>query len=434
MTLHYVPAGVEAYPNSNAQISVKYGPNKKEESEFGLRYKQWRTKDRTISLVTKSQVSGVNIKHAADVVVPLFNASFVKACGLTKVLANPIHGDYSKDAFEALGIESIMDSGGFQLISGTSSFVHPDDVIANYNKGANIGIPLDLPIRLSVEEAFFHPVSKLIKANDDYILERLNKNVSLALISHGSNLELRKRRLDVLDRDADVVAIAGLQGKKGQPGVNKTLANAEALMYVVHRYRKTTKYFHVLGVTSKLWFFIYALLDAANYVKNIGGDSVSHRLSALIGTYNMPDFQTMDLSSNAAYRQGLPCNCPVCSVVDDTRIVQAQILLESHNLWVCAKQTEFLSSLAYSYLAGKTLVKTVYDALGLRTGISEFQFILNYVQEIMASDKFRPIKKEKLTGTLFSGIRSSAVTKGPVFDTYVKILKRYEKFHKKKFL
>lgn len=434
MTLHYVPAGVEAYTSSNAQLSVKYEANKKEETAFGLKYKKWWTKDRTLTLVNRGLTSGVSAVKGADALAPLFNASFVKACGLTKVLANPLNGTYSKDSYEALGIETIMDSGGFQMIKGTTPFVNPDEVVGNYNAYTNIGIPLDLPIRLAVEDTFFDPVSKLIRANDDYMLERLNKKVNLALISHGSSISLRRKRLDVLDRDAEVVAIAGLQGKKGQPGVNKILSNAEALMYVVNRYRKTARYFHVLGVTSKMWFFVYALLDASGYVKSIGGDSVSHRLSALVGTYDMPDFSVVNIAKGSTYTQSLPCNCPVCSLVDDTRIIQAQILLESHNLWVRARQTEFLASLARSYLAGTTLVKTVYDALGLRTGIAEFQHILDYVQTIVASDKFKPISREKARKTLFSDIRSTTTTEGATFDQYITIIGRYEKFHKKKFL
>ncbi|MFO5067294.1 hypothetical protein RCK10_24840, partial [Salmonella enterica subsp. enterica serovar 1,4,[5],12:i:-] len=92
------------------------------------------------------------------------------------------------------GIESIIDSGGFQMLKGTVDFVNPDSVIEEYNACADIGMPLDLPILAENEKEFWDPVSRLIRANDQYIEPRLNKGIDLALISHGTSLELRKRR------------------------------------------------------------------------------------------------------------------------------------------------------------------------------------------------------------------------------------------------
>lgn len=433
MSLHYVPAGVEIYSATSAQVLITNKPNKTEETDFGKKYKHWRTRERTISLVVKSLRSGVNIKHTADAAIPIFNSSFIAAAGLTKVLANPIHGNYVKEPYESKGIESIIDSGGFQMLKGTTDFVHPDDVVTRYNREANIGMPLDLPVRSAVEASFFDPVSRMIKANDDYILKRLNKGVHLALISHGSTINLRKRRLDVLDRDAEVVAIAGLNIKP-RPGVDHVLNNVENLMYVTHRYHKRTRYFHVLGVTSKLWFFMYALLEASGYVREIGADSVSHRLGALVGMYDTSDFQSVSLTKGVDYRQTVPCNCPVCSAIDDMRVIQTQLVLESHNLWVRGQQALLMSDMARSYIKGTLPLKVVYDTLSLKLGMSKFQHIVHYAQEIMASGKFRPIKPERGSNTLFSEMRSQATTSGPLFDQYKSILEKYEKFHRSKFI
>ncbi len=433
MSLHYVPAGVEIYSATSAQVLVANRPNEVEETEFGKKYKHWRTREQTVSVVVKSLRNGANVKNTYDAVVPIFNSSFIKACGLTKVLANPIHGNYVKAPYEDKGIESIIDSGGFQLLKGTTDFVHPDDVVTRYNQQANIGMPLDLPVRSAVEGSFFDPVSKMIKANDDYILERLKKNVHLALISHGSTLSLRKRRLDVLDRDAEVVAIAGLNIKP-RPGVDHVLNNIENLMYVVHRYHKRTRYFHVLGVTSKLWFFIYALLEASGYVREIGADSVSHRLGALVGMYDTRDFQSVSLVKGLDYKQTLPCNCPVCTVVDDMRVIQTQLVLESHNLWVRAQQTLLMHDMAKAYINGTLPLKVVYDTLALKLGMSKFQHIVHYAQEIIASGKFRPIKPERGDNTLFTGVVAPKTVAGPLVDQYKNILRKYEKFHKTKFL
>ena len=432
MSVHYVPAGGEAYSRVNLQLAITNKPNAKEVTYFGDKYKEWQTLDRTVALVAKSHVNGRNVKATADVVVPLYNSTFIQACGLTKVLANPIHGPFVKAPFEAKGIESIIDSGGFQLAKETVTFVDPDEVARGYNTTASIGMPLDLPVRAKVEDTFFDPVTLLIKANDERILSQLNKGISLALISHGSTLSYRKRRLDVLDRPADVVAVAGLQHSPLHS--DKEFNNVENLMYVLHRYRKTTRYFHVLGVTSKLWLFVYSVIDALGYVKEIGGDSVSHRLGALVGEYDTPDFEAISLKKAETYRQQLSCNCPICVSIDDTRIIHNSLLLECHNLWVRSHQTQTLGSMARSYVAGTLPLRVVYDALRLRIGMSKFQHIVHYVEEIIASGKYRPIKAEKTNKSLFASVRPSGVSRGPMYDHYVNVLRRYEKFHKQKFL
>jgi hypothetical protein len=435
MSVHYVAAGSESYCDSSAQILVTREKNKKETTEFGPKFKQWRTYDKTISIVTRSKVSGAALKQTADIVVPISNALFVKACGLTKVLANPIHGGYVKSTFEDKGIESIIDSGGFQMLTGVLDFVDPNDVVKRYNRTANIGMPIDLPVRAAFETDFFNPVSKMMKANDDYLLERLDKGIHLALISHGTSIEKRKQRLDVLDRDAEVVAFAGGFNIKPPPGVDRYLNSLENLMYVIHRYRKTARYFHVLGVTSKFWMFIYSLIDALGYVKEIGADSVSHRMGSLIGMVDRPDFEVTSIQKNQVFKQVIPCGCPVCVAIDDIRILNSSAILEAHNLWVRAKQTEMLVDLAKHFLRGDVTLQEIYRVMNLRIDLTKFQYMVNYVREIVASDKFRPIKLLRSTKNLFSDIIPEDVAEEATVgkDKYNDILSKYEKFHKRKF-
>lgn len=428
--LNYVPAGVEVY-SSKAQLSTKMEPNEKESTDFGKKFKQWRLSDRTVAMTGTSTKESVNIRHQADVVVPVFGPSFVQMCGLSKVLVNPIHKAVLKLPFALRNIKTIVDSGGFQLLKGTVPFVEPQSVVDNYNAQANIGMPLDLPVRSVVEKDFFHAVSRMIKANDDWMLERLNPDVDLALISHGSTLELRKQRLDVLDRKANVVAIAGLNIKPA-PGVDHILNNAENLMYVVNRYRKTTTYFHVLGVTSKLWVFVYALISEAKFAKEIGADSVSHRLSALAGLYDTYDFKSLQLPKDFNYRLELRCNCPVCTAVNDARIVQNAMLLESHNLWVRAQQTRLLEALAKSYIAGTETLKTIHGILQLSMPLAKFEFVVRYVMEVISSGKWQPIKSDNRHKSLFHGVNVKSDPK--LAERYKTIIEKYEKFHGKRFL
>lgn len=430
MSLHYVPAGVEAYTGLEAQLHVTYRKAEKEHSVFGKKFKSWHTLDKVVTMV-KGGVKYSAMAPTSDVAIPMASAAFVASCGLTKVLANPIHKAYNKQPFEALGIESIVDSGGFQLLKGTVPFVEPDEVIARYNEHANIGMPLDLPITNEAEPFYFHAVSRMIKANDDYITQRLDKGIDLALISHGTNLKLRRERLDILDRDAKVVAIAGLNIKP-EAGVDHIYNSAENLMYVVHRYRKRARYFHVLGVTSKLWVFIYAVLSVTKYVQSIGADSVSHRLGALVGMYDQYDFSTRQFSRSTPYVTTLNCNCPICTTIDDSRIIQETNIMEAHNLWVRAKQTELLESMASSYVKGQLPIAEVYKFLGLSMGLNRFVHLMRYIEEIIASDKYKPLRSSSVKNSLFD---MAPPKMDPKMDAhYRNVITAYEKFHEKKFI
>lgn len=427
MTLCYVPAGIEAYSERTAQIYIRNKPNKKETTEFGLKYKRWDTKERTI-VETMSSKRGVVIPDEYfDLVIPIFSPTFIKACGLDLVLVNPEVGkDFKSFPYKFQGISSIVDSGGFQLSRSSVDFVHPDGIVKRYNADADIGMPLDLPVHSNLEAAYFNRVSHLIKANDDYIIPKLKPGIELALISHGASLERRIARLEVIDRPANVIAVAGL-GRKPPPGVDKTFSAVENLMYVTSRYKDTARYFHVLGVTSKLWLFIYGLLDRANYVRSIGGDSVSHRLSALVGMYNTSDFRALDLVKNQTYKTIPPCNCPICTAVDDLRIIHSWRLLEAHNLWVAARQTEIIGEMAASYLKGTITLKEIATTMQLNIDPNKLALVVDYVLEVMGS-KFKPLRKVTKTKNLFNN-KEKMVTDAH----YDLVIKNYEKFHSKKF-
>lgn len=432
MSLHYVPAGVEQNSGYNAQLSYKLVPSKNESTGFGKKYKRWNTHDRIVTQVASSSAGGVFTKVTGDVAVPISSALFMKSCGITKILANPVEKRYYGASFKHSKIESIVDSGGFQMLSGVTDFVNPDDVIERYNECADVGMPLDLPVRSAYESTYWDSVSRLIKANDEYIEPKL-KTAKLALISHGTSLELRKRRLDILDRKAEVVAIAGLNIQP-LPGQDGAINNIQNLMYVVNRYRSTARYFHVLGVTSKYWMFIYALLSESGYVKEIGADSVSHRLSALTGLYETVDYKAISVPKNQKFWQPIQCGCPVCVTVSDIRLLNNAVALESHNLWIRVQQTKFAQTLAKAYLEKQVTTSEIYEFLGSAMSINadkyKFDYMVKYVTKIIDMDKFFMPPTSKKFSTLLS-VASSTNAKATNYD---KIIKGYEKFHGKKFL
>lgn len=429
MSLYLVPAGIEAY-HHRYQLTVTYKKNKNEKSYFGSKYKRWDLKDKIVEL-TGAYNHFTNSNKNADICVPVFSASFVNASKIKRVLVNPIHkANFDKSPYNRLNIDCIVDSGGFQLLKGVKEFIDPNDVVARYNKTANIGMPLDLPVRNAMEPYFFDAVSRLIKANDNFILSKLDKTIDLALISHGLTLKRREERLNILDREANVVAIAGLNILP-RPGINKYQNIVENLMYVIHRYRKTTKYFHVLGVTSKFWLFIYSLLDVSNYVRSIGADSVSYRLHSLVGDYTLPNLDIIQLDKKTLKHHTV-CGCPVCSAVGDIRLLHNYILLESHCLWVAEKQKIFLHDLAREYYKGQRDLQSIYNIIGSRKlSFIEFKEIVSYIELIIGKDKYKPIKSDSIHKPLFS--QEKKVDKKE-YDRIEGIIRKYEKFYKEKFL
>ena len=425
----HVPAGVEKYAERRQQLSVAYVSNKSPKTFFGKGFKQWRLSDRTVTLTNSTYAVTKSVSVPQDIIVPISSPTFIKNIGIKTILANPIHGNFTSVGYDSLGIDSIIDSGGFQLLTSTVDFVSPDDVITRYNLGGTIGMPLDLPVRSIVESQFFDTVSHLIKANDLYIEPKL-KTTKLALISHGSTLALRKKRLDILDRpNAKVVAIAGL-GSTPHPGVNKLHSGIENLMYVLTRYRKTAEYFHVLGVTSKFWIFIYSLIAHRNYVKCIGADSVSHRIASISGGFDTPSFNIEPLAKGAQHYYTVPtCQCPVCSSVGDIRLLGEASLLESHNLWIKAKQAKFLSNIAKIYTDGLINITEVYNTLNLPISLLDFIPLVTYVENTIASGKFVPFRNHSSKQSLFStGYVSKPDPK--VVAHYKAVIARYEDFHK----
>lgn len=445
MTVHHVPAGVEAYPVTHllyAKSKTLVGspdavkPNPTEKTKFFRGLSKWRVGDNTFQI---SKETGKALEGAQSI-TPINGPLYFKNCGIDLVLLNPAHKNVDLTLFKAAGIRTIVDSGGFQMLTGVTDWVDPDKVAQSYNEGATIGMPLDLPMRSALEPLYFDAVSHLIKANDKYIGKKLTEGTKLALISHGLTLDRRKARLDVIDvRQPDVVAIAGL-GIATPDGVSKPFASAENFMYVINRFRERTEYFHVLGVTTSVWFFIYALCSVTKFVRSIGGDSVTYRLGAVTGICDKADFTVENIEKSIKYIQPTGCFCPVCSVVKDKRFLNHALLLESHNLWVKEYRTKYIEYLAKEYVDGRVDLTTVANVIGLRDSNSQrnFKHIVKYVMACIDRGKALPMS---LAGaprkTLWHAEHKDApISESDMVDVirYEKILKAYSEFHNIDFL
>ncbi len=425
MTVHYVPAGCEAYSGAHYDLYVKDVHSDKEYSEFGRREKHWVTHTKDVRLVVSGH-KAVLPTSKYDYLVSTCSPDFMNALGVKIILANPLLKPYSKKAFRSAGVYTILDSGGFQMLHNKCTFVSPDDVIARYNKDADIGMPLDIPCRAIYEQAYFDRISHIMKCNDDYIAQRLNPNVKMSVISHGTTIKRRESRLDVLDRDdAEVVAIAGLNINPKDE--NPIFAKCEQLMYVLSRIRGA-KYYHVLGVTDKFFLFVYCLLDCLKYVKNIGADSVSHRLIAITGGYIQSNFKVHELQHKLNVRESLMCTCPICTALNDSRIIQEPKLLECHNLWSITRYVDYVHSLVELYLSGTISLQKAYDLSSQKVDFNVFKLAIEYVQNVTVKGFYSfPITRSK-SGGLFKQKHHKVTS-----EHYEQIIKNYSKFYGKKF-
>lgn len=453
----YVPAGLEGWNSRMGQVFVKFEKNKDTSIYRGVGYRVVRLVDRTIHIVyeTSRNQRLIDTQFDFDYVVPYQNPLELKG-RIDLVLVNPVHakkGFYNN--FRPHGIKTIADSGGFQMRSGVSDFVNPDNVVEFYNKHTDIGMALDLPITNSVEAPLWDKVSNLMAANANYMEKKLNNNVTLALISHGRDINLRKRRLEVIYRPSKVVAVGGLLNTTALDEETRLLTALNNALYVISETRKHAEYYHFLGVTSRLWIAIYAILVGTGYVKSCGGDSVSHRMAAITGSYkhsfvamntnsihekhylnalhykfqNTHDSSPTQITKRNAIKVGTSCCCPMCQAVSDLTMLSEYQLCESHLLWYSEQEKDLICDNVQSYLNGKIslgcLAKQCVRSHHKKIFIKMFSMI-----EDTVSKGFTPIKVSK---QLFGSLNPTKVNSEEL-DRYTRIIKNYEKFHKKKFL
>lgn len=436
--MQYVPAGLESWPTRTGQLFVKLEKNDKNSIRKGAGYKEFRLRDRTLYLVYESGKNHrlIDRQLDCDYMVPYQNPVELRN-RVELVLVNPFHaGNNFYNSFRPHKIDILADSGGFQLLVGTSEFIHPDTPVEFFNKHSDIAMPLDLPMLNSYEPMFFDAVSKMMKANDQYMLPRIDPRVKFSVISHGSTLERRKSRLDAVYRPSPVVAIAGLNVFANEStGVNRTLTGLMNAMYVISQTRKHTEYYHVLGVTSRLWYIIYALLVGTGYVKCIGGDSVSHRMGAITGLYrNQLPYKggkALQVEKLTHSSVNTSCVCPICQAVSDLNILADFQLCECHAIWYAEQEKDLICDSVQSYLEGKLTLRRICDQWLSHGQYEVLNRVVDYINKVI--DKgFYPIHAAK-GDSLFEGMGEPPIdVEGK--DRYIRIIRNYEKFHKKKFL
>lgn len=433
--VQYVPAGLEAWTSVTGQAYVKLEKNKEKSIMRGPGYKEVRLHDRTIYIIQNSTKLHrlIDKKLDCDYMVPFQNPVELEGrIGL--VLVNPVHADKSfHNIFRPHGIKIISDSGGFQMLRGIVDFVHPKVPVKFYNEHTDIGMPLDLPMRTALEPVFFDAVTRMMKANDAYMLPRLKEGVQLAVVSHGSSVEMRKRRLDAIYRPTPVIAIAGLNTLTDTVDLNKNITALTNALYVISQTRDTTDYYHFLGVTSRFWFIIYALLAGTGYVKSCGGDSVSHRMAAITGMYKhqltYDGGRALTIKKINHHSVNTACPCSICVGFSDLNLLANFQYSESHHIWYAEQEKDLICDSVENYLAGKLTLKAIADQWLAAGQYEILAYCVEYVERVVRKGFFQKATKTK---GLFE--KAAAPIPEAAREHYTKVIRNYEKFHKKRFL
>lgn len=428
--VRYVPAGAESifFP---ATLYVKYGANEKTRMMANPNASITDLRDRRVTYICGNSKQRPYLKNpgAYDEVIDV-NSIFSHDNNTILLNAYSAIKSYPKVPFKQHK-QVICDSGGFQLVRGVTEGVDIEALTQYYNDNCTIGMPLDIPTFLAVENAYFDRVTKIMKVNDEFMLSRLNSSVDLAMISHGSTLDLRLKRLRALERPSKTLALGGLKLRTDKVHNNTEIyLIAVSLLVGVLLAYPDKEYYHCLGETASFWFFIYAYLVGCGIVKSsIGGDSVTHIQRAVAGQYlSLHRGSQFIVDRKQKLSQSPTCPCPVCTAVGDVRLFHNHRLLTGHNLFVITAYKNDICDAMQEYFAGKVKLSSIVQTY-LPPGVHEAALkCARYIDEVKQKGYYE--WKIPKTGSLFAVKESLKPKHKERFD---KIMNFYETYHGKKF-
>lgn len=397
-----------------------------------------RLPDRTLYVTAKSGRSNVLLPSQADALVSTKrDMNQWKTLDTDMLLFNPIHSPKSLNtqAYLRAGIDVLVDSGGFQLIQGTSEFVSPEDTVTFYNNHASIGVGLDFPAPPGIDAILYKENCALQKMNNAYIRSRLKEGVTLAPVVHGATPKTREHCLKSVYKEGreHCLTISGMISRRGDP-LDVVKQRLACLSLVIHKTRKNILYYHLLGATSIFWQAVNTLLASSGYVTSIGGDSVSHRQSAIGGSYNlMPHFlgpESYNQPVKTEQVAHLPCSCPICVVAGDARVLRDFRISELHHTFVARATSKYISENVHQYVRGTLSRGGLRQAiLGPKSAHSvwlPYQVAFDYFEDVIS-------KGYEKTPTLvpYTGLKGSNGLFGDNSNTpkFKEMIRRYQKIH-----
>lgn len=296
-------------------------------------------------------------------------------------------------------INVLSDSGGLQIARGVSGIIHPKDLIDFYNKNADAGMCLDVPIAVKDRETVLR-AARLQKANSDYMLSR-SQGAELINIFHGHTAEDRRIYREITeDKRINRVAIPGLSRQSFMTGMAE-------IYNTIHNGTKRYKQYHALGIFSSGYMPLFIkMANSGENPAHITSDSTSHIQSARNGAYHFQFdlFHTsmrLPIGSRGSYPNTaklLPCLCSVCKVLKYTDILgfaqqrYSLELLAIHNALEMIRYTNQLQQ-AVRTLSSKEYTSIVSQQLRKHRALKEVKAGLDFI-DVVASEGLKAAKKK----------------------------------------
>lgn len=451
-----LPAAVNSFP-LNEFVAVRYRLPKGKKPFTAEKVNGIRTvylPDRTIYIGRGNSITIGLLSVEPDQFLftsPLSNPESLKDLGYNYMMVTPERLSSSEYVRRNGIVKLFSDSGGFQLSKGVTEFIEPEMVAAFYKKKIDYGIGLDVPLPLHLQHTeWFSRMARVTVANNKFIARELKGTpAELYDVSHGLTLENRKTFTKiVLDNQAGTGLALGGIGQANYDTLHRsTLMAVLNLCYVLDAAKGQYEKFHVLGTTAPFMISVYNLLTKLDVAPKITADSSSYAQGALAFStrgvqYSAQVKTAMFPLENRPVAYGLPCNCPMCSMVGYPQVYRlSQSGNAYHNLFALQRQYQIIDDYTTAYLNSTKVESDLINTFGTPETIHPlyralFKFILDMPKGFDYAYKkhyesFRSSFRKDFQETV--GLFKSRVTIPAALlkaeENTTKAIIRYEEFH-----
>jgi len=341
------------------------------------------------------------------------------------------------------GLEVIGDSGGAQLYTGKTTYIPPEDVIRYFNKGAHIGMALDIPPR-EVDQAsnkIVHACALAQAHNNDVFEQLRGPDVKLFNVIHGFDIAQARNFLKVVSGDGKFNHWDGwgigsgnwmelsllrncILTLKEAPWPEKSYATkADATTNASWlktrkvrtgsgdvRYKRAYQHLHLFAMSGAHRIPAFAWLG--RYIDRFTVDSTQwmqgiryNRYLTLLPSGELITFPMGRERNKQEYINRkvapvigapLPCSCPVCRCIPTWDIFtlpsryRLYTLLGWHNIWITLRMTEMWAANA------ATMSEEQYRDEAAYATNSGAHFIIDFIEQCIHGDMDAALEQHKM--------------------------------------
>jgi hypothetical protein len=328
----------------------------------------------------------------------------------------------------------IQDSGGFQLFTGAKDFIDPVQLAKLHDVFADSGVGLDLPMSLVDNKQLVAAGARMMVANSITLAEHRKAKWALMNVSHGLTPSLREEWQRIALRNPlDSLCIAGLRGSIHASAVGANPVAIAVHMLIGMLYPADYQHYHLLGLSSVIGMALAA------FVANLHQKVVTSDSTTWLNGQMFKNFINGSVSSAKDNYGRIKCSCSVCNFIEyEHWLNELPTLISLHNAEQINKTCQTLNGLSKIALAkklkGPDVARMFFFA---NVGIEKqnvpalgraFSLLLN-IKDYKAACSIDYSVKLTQTGSLFD----QKSTPKEDYSRFVKIIKRYEKYHKTRF-